>query len=109
MTTEEATKAEHALQEHGDQWYERSGLFDRHNSSDSIFHSRYRAFSAPISGVNPPSLNEKMSTAGKAVKAEPKHRCAGTHKPTAQEWVADIICVSGVLEAMLADDDRGAR
>lgn len=109
MTLEEALNAEQALEEHGDEWYERSGLFDRHNSSDNPLPGRDRAFSAPGSGEGLPSLCQASDNVGGS-----KVHCAGrcgmdAHKPTVKEWVADIDCVSGVIGAMLADDDRGAR
>lgn len=109
MTLEEALNAEQALEEHGDEWYERSGLFDRHNSSDNPLPGRDRAFSAPGSGEGLPSLCQASDNVGGS-----KIHCAGrcgmdAHKPTVKEWVADIDCVSGVIGAMLADDDRGAR
>lgn len=109
MTLEETLNAEQALEEHGDEWYERSGLFDRHNSSDNPLPGRDRAFSAPTSGEGLPSLCQASDNVGGS-----KVHCAGrcgmdARKPTVKEWVADIDCVSGVIGAMLADDDRGAR
>ncbi|KAM0716975.1 hypothetical protein Q7P37_006827 [Cladosporium fusiforme] len=110
MTAEEAIEAEHALKEHGSDWYECSGLFDRHNSNDDALP--HRAYSAPARSGNLPSLDQTLGTAGKSAKADAhRSKASGTesHKPTAQEWMADIDCVSGVLGAMLADDDRGPR
>jgi hypothetical protein len=81
---------------------------NNHDTSDSTFAPRHRAFSAPVEGVDLDMLNKKLQTDFSARKSpkSPENNHA-MHKPTAQEWVADIDCVSDIFGAMLADGDRG--
>jgi hypothetical protein len=93
--------------------YERS----KRPSHDYTAPRRNRAFSAPEGMMNPVNLNLNMQN--KPLRTEqPGAEVGPTHpitcnkprsKPTMQEWVSDLDCVSGVLGAMFADDDRGAR
>jgi hypothetical protein len=90
--------------------YERS----KRSSHDYTAPRRNRAFSAPEGMVN---LN--LNLQNKPLRTEqpvaevgftyPITNNKSTPKPTMQEWVSDLDCVSGVLGAMFADDDRGAR
>ena len=79
------------------------------NNRDSTFARRHRAFSAPVDGVDLGLLNKKLETdvSTAVVSPEPPVSSGEIHKPTAQEWVADIDCVSDIFGAMVADGDRG--
>jgi hypothetical protein len=85
------------------------GGFKRQDSIDSTFAPRHRAFSAPVDGVDLGILNKKLETDVSTHRGTSKSSANNQemHKPTAQEWVADIDCVSDIFGAMLADGDRG--
>jgi hypothetical protein len=105
MSPEMSSKAELGLNKHSSGQH---GPYNKPDSSDSTFAPRHRAFSAPVDGVDLGMLNKKLelnSSARKSPKS-PANKQA-MHKPTAQEWVADIDCVSDIFGAMLADGDRG--
>jgi hypothetical protein len=73
---------------------------------------RNRACSAPEGPVNLNLQNKSLRTeqpGARVDSAEPITGSTVKPKPTAQEWVSDLDCVSDVLGAMLADGDRGAR
>ncbi|GAB7333342.1 hypothetical protein MBLNU13_g04965t1 [Cladosporium sp. NU13] len=107
MSPEMSSKAELDLNKNGP-----VGQHSRSNNQDSAggtFASRHRAFSAPVDGVDLGLLNKKLETVAVAHRGppEPSVNNRAMHKPTVQEWVADIDCVSDIFGAMLADGDRG--
>jgi hypothetical protein len=106
MSPEEALKAELDLSKDGSNQYDCFGK--RYNYGNS-FADRRCAFSALKSNLDLPLLNKKLVTlsAAGAESSEPHPRNVAVPKPTAQEWVSDIDCVSGIVSMMLADDDRG--
>jgi hypothetical protein len=107
MSPEMSSKAELDLNKHSSGQHARS---NKRDTSESTFAPRHRAFSAPVEGVNLGLLNKKLETDFSARKSAPKSPAnnQAMHKPTAQEWVADIDCVSDIFGAMLADGDRGS-
>lgn len=73
---------------------------------------RNRALSAPEGTVNLDLQNKSLRAAQPLAKVGSSHPITdkiSPFKPTPQEWASDIDCVSTVLGAMLADNDRGAR
>jgi hypothetical protein len=73
---------------------------------------RNRALSAPEGIVNLDLQNKPLrmeQSSAKSGPTQPITSNASKSKPTAQEWVSDLDCVSDVLGAMLANGDRGAR
>lgn len=107
MSPEMSSKAELDLNKKGS--IGQHGRSNKQDSTDSTFASRHRAFSAPVDGVDLGLLNKKLETDAVAHRGppEPSVNNRAMHKPTAQEWVADIDCVSDIFGAMLADGDRG--
>ena len=106
MSPEMSLKAELDLEKEGSGQHSRS---TRSNNRDSAFARRHRAFSAPADGVDLGLLNKKLATKTSADVVSPDLSVNShvVHKPTAQEWVADIDCVSDIFGAMVADGDRG--
>lgn len=107
MSAEMSSKAELDLKKDGSNQHSCSNKPD---SSDGTFAPRHRAFSAPLDGFDPSILNKKLEKDFGAHRGPPEPPVGNRamHKPTAQEWVADIDCVSDIFGAMLADGDRGA-
>ena len=106
MSPEMSSKAEHDLNKKDSGQHGRSSKQD---STDSTFAPSHRASSAPVDGVDLGLLNRKLETDAVARRGPPKPSVnnRAMHKPTAQEWVADIDCISDIFGAMLADGDRG--
>ena len=106
MSPEISFKAELDFNKNGSGQHGRS---TKQDSTDSTFAPRHRAFSAPVDGVDLVLLNKQLETDAGAYRGppEPPVNNRAMHKPTAQEWVADIDCVSDIFGAMLADGDRG--
>lgn len=107
MSPEMSSKAELDLKKDGSGQHSCSNKSD---SSDGTFAPRHRAFSAPVEGVDLGLLNQKLQTDVRGHMRGPPEPPVGNramHKPTAQEWVSDIDCVSDIFGAMLADGDRG--
>jgi hypothetical protein len=106
MLPEMSLKAELDLKKDGSGQHSH---FNQQDSSDSTFAPRHRAFSAPVDGVDLGLLNKKLEMDAGALKDPPRSavKIPAMHKPTAQEWVADIDCVSDIFGAMVADGDRG--
>ena len=106
MSPEMSLKAELDLKKDGSNQH---GPRNRPDSIDSTITPRHRTFPAPVDGVDLGMLNKKLETdvgTHRGTSKSPVNNKA-THKPTAQEWVADIDCVSEIFGAMLADGDRG--
>lgn len=83
-------------------------------SGHDTFSRRNRALSAPEgpANLNMNMQNKPLRTEQPVADIGPTQTITSnkpTPKPTVQEWMSDIDCVSGVLGAMFADDDRGAR
>ena len=83
----------------------------KRSSHDYTVSHRSRALSAPDGPVN---LNLNLQNKSLRVEQQvgptrPITCDKPVSKPTVQEWVSDLDCVSSVLGAMFADDDRGAR
>lgn len=106
MSPEMSSKAELGLKKDGSGQHNHSSKLD---SGNGTFAPRHRAFSAPVDGVDLSLLNKKLETNVGPQRGPPEPRVGNRamHKPTAQEWVADIDCVSDIFGAMLADGDRG--
>jgi hypothetical protein len=106
MSPEMSLKAELDLK---DESFSQHGPSNGPGSSDSTFVPRHRAFSAPVDGVDLGMLNKKLEKDVDTHKGTSKFLVDNRemHKSTAQEWVADIDCVSDIFGAMLADGDRG--
>jgi hypothetical protein len=103
MSPEEALKAGLDLKKDG------SGHHDCFGSHDRSIAPRDRSFSAPEGNIGLVSLNKKLVTeTGSGVESS-KSRAGKrvAKKPTAQEWVSDIDCVSDIFGSMVADGDRG--
>ena len=85
------------------------GRSNRPDNRDSAFAPRHRAFSAPVDVVDLGLLNKKLEidVSTREGPSESPVSKSVIHKPTAQEWVADIDCVSDIFGAMVADGDRG--
>jgi hypothetical protein len=84
----------------------------KRSGHDYAASRRNRALSAPEGPVNLDLQNKPLQTEQASAKSGPTQPITSNtpkSKPTAQEWVSDLDCVSDVLGAMLADDDRGAR
>jgi hypothetical protein len=84
----------------------------KRSGPDYTASRRNRAFSAPEGPVNVDLQNKPLRTEQPVADIGPTQTITSdkpTPKPTVQEWMSDIDCVSGVLGAMFADDDRGAR
>jgi hypothetical protein len=84
----------------------------KRSGHDCIASRRNRALSAPEGVVNLDLQNKPLrmeQPSAKSGHTQPTTSKASKSKPTAQEWVSDLDCVSDVLGAMLADGDRGAR
>jgi hypothetical protein len=84
----------------------------KRSGPDYTASRRNRAFSAPEGPVNVDLQNKPLWTEQPVADIGPTQTITSnkpTPKPTVQEWMSDIDCVSGVLGAMFADDDRGAR
>lgn len=81
-----------------------SGNSSSSSGSKQTLPLRDRAISAPANGVTLSPMDQKLAV--NPVIAESKHETE--HEPTAQDWTAGIDCISKLLGAMLADDDRGA-
>jgi len=107
MSPEMSLKAELDLNKSGSVGHH--GRSNKQDSTDSTFATRHRAFSAPVDGVDLGLLNKKLEPDAGAYLGppEPSVNNRPIRKPTAQEWVADIDCVSDIFGAMLADGDRG--
>lgn len=101
-----SSKAELGLKKDG---YDQQGRTNKTDSGNNHFAPRHRAFSAPVDGVDFGLLNKKLETDVGPQRGPPAPPVGNRamHKPTAQEWVADIDCVSEIFGAMLADGDRG--
>jgi len=89
-------------------------LYDRGRpvGHDHTALRRDRAFSAPEGTVDLDLQNKSIRVEGPGEdigSIPPITSDVLKQKPTAHEWVSAICCVSDVLGAMLADDDRGAR
>lgn len=106
MSSEMSSKAELDLNKNASRQHSRSA---KHDSTDSTFAPRHRAFSAPVDGIDLGLLHKKLASDVGAHGSPPRSPVnnQAMHKPTAQEWVADIDCVSDIFGAMLADGDRG--
>jgi hypothetical protein len=106
MSPEMSSKAELDLKKDGSG---QQGRADELDNRDSAFARRHRAFSAPIDGFDLGISNKKLETdlSTRVRSPEPLVNSEVMHKPTAQEWVADINCVSDIFGAMVADGDRG--
>ena len=107
MSQLEACTVETALGKDVCDQYERG----KRSSHDYTVSHRSRALSAPDGPVN---LNLNLQNKSLRVEQQvgptrPITCDKPVSKPTVQEWVSDLDCVSGVLGAMFADDDRGAR
>lgn len=106
MSPEESFKAELDLEKNGSDRYDR---LDRPYNGEKAVAQRHRAFSAPQAPVDLSVVSKKLTMhvnpivkrSGVAAEKE-----TARIKPTAQEWVADIDCVSDIFGAMLADGDR---
>ena len=73
------------------------------SNSQKSLPLRDRAISAPANGVTLSPMDQKLAV--NPVIAETKHEFE--REPTAQDWTAGIDCISKLLGAMLADNDRG--
>jgi hypothetical protein len=106
MSPEMSSKAELDLNKDGSGHH---GRPSKPNNRDGAFARRHRAISAPVDGVDLGLLNKKLETDLRtdAGAPEPSVDVEVMQKPTAQEWVADIDCVSDIFGAMVADGDRG--
>jgi hypothetical protein len=102
MSPEEALKAELDLNKEG------SGHDDRFGSRDRSI-TRDRSFSAPDGNIDLVSLHKKLVMKIHEGLESPRSRVRKrvAQKPTAQEWVSDIDCVSDIFGSMVADGDRG--
>lgn len=106
MSPEELFKAEIDLESNGNDHYNR---LDRPSSGEKATTHRHRASSAPQKPTDLSTVSRKFEMHSfttihcSGVVAGNKAEMA---KPTAQEWVADIDCVSDIFGAMLADGDR---
>lgn len=99
-------KAEFDLEKGGSSQH---GRFCSHSSHEVSIGTRHRGLSAPVSIVDLDLLKKKLVTddSGSVHSFRSETDGGSAPKPTAQEWTADIDCVSDIFGPMVADGDRG--
>jgi hypothetical protein len=103
MSPEEALKAELDLKK-DDSGHD--SCFGRPCDQEKSLAPRDRSFSAPQGRLDLASLNRKLMAGMHSGLAKARAKRVAK-KPTAQEWVSDIDCVSDIFGSMVADGDRG--
>jgi hypothetical protein len=104
MSPEEALKVELDLKK-DDSGHD--SCFGRPCDQDKSLAPRDRSFSAPQGRLDLASLNRKLMAGMHSGLSRSRAGKRVTQKPTAQEWVSDIDCVSDIFGSMVADGDRG--
>lgn len=109
LDTDTAEKAQQAVARQGKDWYDRSGLFDKHgNVQSSRDTGRNRAFTHPAAKVQTDhGTNEESGNIPVVEEAASSPAVNLRGSPTSQAWRVDMGTVGSIFDSMLAEDDHG--